>query len=155
MWNCQRKLIRLRGDVPVQGARSLLSDPDASFARSQLLGDCDQVALGQAPPETEPNVLCPNCLTALDRTVSINDHPCLCEGRTGAKTRDTFDRMLLAQCQIEGLRPRHRIARSFLIRRLARLSRYAPPTAKNGWRVVPSAYSAAGRSSRSRSSGCV
>ena len=43
----------------------------------------------------------------------------------GPKTRDPFDRMLLAQCHIEGLRPRHDGSRAqFLIRWLPNLSRH-------------------------------
>ena len=64
--------------------------------------------------------------------VSINEHLPL-RGRPGAENTRCVDRMLLAQCQIEGLRlVTADRALMFLIRRLSNLSRYPPATSKTG-----------------------
>jgi PIN domain nuclease of toxin-antitoxin system len=87
-----------------QGVQSLLKDPDNAHHLSvaSLWEIAIKSRLGKLRLRPNLNVL-PELVDGLGiAIVSINEHHAVAEPEP--KTRDPFDRMLLAQCQIEGLR---------------------------------------------------
>jgi len=91
-------------DLPA-GVRALLKAPDNEhhLSAASLWEIAIKSRLGKLRLRVSLNAL-PELLDALGiAIVSINEHHALAGVEPEPKTRDPFDRMLLAQCQIEGL----------------------------------------------------
>ena len=88
------------------GVQALLRDPDNEhhLSAASLWEIAIKSRLGKLRLRPSLNAL-PELLDSLGiAIVSINEHHALAAVEPEPKTRDPFDRMLLAQCQIEGLR---------------------------------------------------
>jgi PIN domain nuclease of toxin-antitoxin system len=88
------------------GVQAFLTDPHSEYHLSA--GSLWEIAiksrLGKLRLKPRLNAL-PELLDSLGiAMLSINEHHALAVVEPEPKTRDPFDRMLLAQCQIEGLR---------------------------------------------------
>ncbi len=84
---------------------AVLSRPEESYASVVSLWEIAiKTRLGKLDP-----MITPSDLPAYYRTIglallTINEHHVLAEVVPAPATRDPFDRLLLAQCQVEGLR---------------------------------------------------
>ena len=88
------------------GVQALLRDPDNEhhLSAASLWEIAIKSRLGKLRLRPSLNAL-PALLDSLGiAIVSINEHNALVAVEPEPKTHDPFDRMLLAQCQIEGLR---------------------------------------------------
>ena len=96
---------RRMADLPT-GVQALLRNPDNEhhLSAASLWEIAIKSQLGKLRLRPSLNAL-PELLDSLGiAIVSINEHHALAPVEPEPKTRDPFDRMLLAQCQIEGLR---------------------------------------------------
>ncbi|MGD0317197.1 MAG: type II toxin-antitoxin system VapC family toxin [Xanthobacteraceae bacterium] len=99
-------LIEHRMGVLPTDVQALLRDPDNEhhLSAASLWEIAIKSRLGKLRLRPSLNAL-PELLESLGiAIVSINEHHALAAVEPEPKTRDPFDRMLLAQCQIEGLR---------------------------------------------------
>ena len=93
------------GALP-KGVQALLRDPDNEhhLSAASLWEIAIKSRLGKLRLRPSLSAL-PELLDGLGvAIISINEHHALAAVEPEPKTRDPFDRMLLAQCQIEGLR---------------------------------------------------
>ncbi|PPD11992.1 MAG: PIN domain nuclease [Methylocystis sp.] len=88
------------------GVRALLENPEAEFVASvaSLWEIAIKWRLGKLELAFDLDAL-PELLEAMGvELISINARHALCSVEPEARTHDPFDRLLLAQCKIEGLR---------------------------------------------------
>jgi PIN domain nuclease of toxin-antitoxin system len=96
---------RRMADLP-KGIQALLQNPDneCQLSAASLWEIAIKARLGKLRLRPSPAAL-PDLLDGLGiAIVPINQHHALATVAPEPKTRDPFDRMLLAQCQIESLR---------------------------------------------------
>ncbi len=93
------------GDFPVAISRVVRSPSSIMFASVASLWEIAiKVRLGKLPMNTHPSALPEALRQAEIGLIAIDHRHVLAELDPEPGTRDPFDRLLLAQCQVEGMR---------------------------------------------------